>query len=77
MLRCMERNGKAEPEIPPFIRKLMPGATEGELRDAREAVCEYLKAVLGIWEERKGNCGELDSRSEEARSTIPSPPEGV
>jgi hypothetical protein len=36
--------------IPPFIRRLMPNATEGELLDATEVFKRYVQIVIAIYE---------------------------
>ena len=53
---------RAEP-IPKFVRRVMPEASERELRDATEALEQYMAAVLRI-HERLAREAQADSRGE-------------
>jgi hypothetical protein len=41
--------------IPLFIRRVMPSATEPELREATETFIRYMKIVIGIHERIEGD----------------------
>jgi len=49
----------AEPAeaIPTFIRRVMPGASELELREATDALKQYMAAVLRIHERLEREAG--------------------
>lgn len=53
----------AEPTeiIPKFIRRVMPGATEGQLRQATETFKQYMAAVLRIHDRLEREAMEKDS----------------
>ena len=66
----MEEPQPQRDDVPTFIRALMPDASETELHECRDAVEDYLKAVLGILDRQRGTCGQCDSREMGNRSTI-------
>ena len=52
--------------IPNFIRRLMPGATEPELRSATETFRQYMAAVLRIHTRLQREALPVDSRESQS-----------
>lgn len=50
-----------EPYIPPFIRRLMPNASEREIIEAAENLKSYLRVMYRIFREREEKERRLDS----------------
>lgn len=48
--------------IPKFVRRVMPGASEVELRKATEALKQYMVVVLRIHERLEREAAQGDSR---------------
>lgn len=66
-----------EPYIPPFIRRLMPNASEEEIIQAAENLRAYLKVLYGIFLEREAKADDSDQNSKYDRFQDggPNPPD--
>lgn len=57
--------------IPFFVRRLMPGASETDLRQAAENLRAYLAVIYTIYERRRSELGMPDSPESIADDRLP------
>jgi hypothetical protein len=61
ILFSMSENNDPERPVPRLVRRLMPAASNTELREAAETFDQYMMVVLGIFERVKRERQEPDS----------------
>ena len=63
----MSQMQQGEPYIPPFVRRLMPNATEEEIIEAVHHLREYLLALYRMFLEREARGRSTDSAPTDGR----------
>jgi hypothetical protein len=66
----MSENNDTERPIPQLVQRLMPAASETELRKAAETFDQYMMAVLAIFERRKRERQDPDSPDSEIQDRV-------